>query len=178
MAQFQVPQFIETEPKIVGPLTLKQFGYIGVAGMLSFFLFFTLRMEIWIVLTVLMGLIACAFAFLKYNGRPFEVMFINAALYIWKPKMYLWQRKDAVAQLPSAPKMPNFAQQPTSKIKTLWLNMITKQPSGAPSIIKSATQNQTPATNPVVHPISRAAVGGGGPQILRDLTKRKQDQGY
>lgn len=178
MAQFQVPQFIETEPKIVGPLTIKQFGYIGVAGMLSFFLFFAVRMEIWVALTVLMGLIACTFAFLKYNGRPFEVMFVNAALYIWRPKMYLWQRKDAVAQLPSAPKMPNFTQQPTSKIKTLWLDMITKQPSGSQPIVPPPSPNQISPKGPIVHPLEKGAAGSGGTQLLRDLRRRKQDQGY
>lgn len=183
MAQFQVPQFIETEPKIVGPLTIKQFAYIGVAGMLSFFLFFTLRMEIWLVLTVVMGLIASAFAFLKFNGRPFEIMFINAALYIWKPKMYLWQRKDAVASLPSVPKMPPSTSSPTSKIRTLWLGMITKRPamSGALPIAPSAPSirgAQTPAPQPIVHPLEKGSVGSGGTQMLRDLRQRKRDQGY
>ena len=33
--QFQVPQFIETEDKVVGPLTLRQFMYIAGAGAAS-----------------------------------------------------------------------------------------------------------------------------------------------
>lgn len=176
MAQFQVPQFIETEPKIVGPLTLKQFGYIGVAGLLSFFLFFTLRLEIWLVITIIMGLIACAFAFLKFNGRPFEILFINAALYIWKPKLYLWQRKDAVAQLPEAPKMPNLTQKSTSKIRTLWLEMLTKKPPiGA---IPPAINPASAGSGPIVHPLEKGVVGSGGTQMLRDLRQRKRDQGY
>ena len=178
MAQFQVPQFIETEPKIVGPLTIKQFGYIGIAGMLSFFLFFTLRLEIWLVLTVIMGLIACAFAFLKYNGRPFEVLFINAALYIWKPKLYLWQRKDAVASLPSVPQIPTAPSSSTSKIKTLWLSMITRQPTGAPVNGVGPSPAPTPVKQPIVHPLEKGAVGSGGTQMLRDLRQRKRDQGY
>ncbi len=176
MAQFQVPQFIETEPKIVGPLTLKQFGYIGVAGLLSFFLFFSLRLEIWLIITIILGLIACAFAFLKYNGRPFEILFVNAALYIWRPKLYLWQRKDAVASMPEAPKMPDLTQKPASKIHTLWLGMLTKKPSGGAA---SPVTQQTPtAPNPIVHPIRQGETGAGGTQILRDIKQRKQDQGY
>ena len=47
--QFQVPQFIETEDKIVGPLTLRQFLYIGAAGLLSFLLFFVLKIWFWFI---------------------------------------------------------------------------------------------------------------------------------
>ena len=36
--QFKVPQFIDMEDKIVGPLTLKQFAYILGAGGFSFLL--------------------------------------------------------------------------------------------------------------------------------------------
>ena len=139
-------------------------------------------MEIWLVLTVIMGLIACSFAFLKFNGRPFEIMFINAALYIWKPKMYLWQRKDAVAVLPSAPRMPVTPSVTTSKIKTLWLGLLTKKPSGAPTPLQTPALppagGPAPSTQPIVHPLEKGAVGSGGTQMLRDLRQRKRDQGY
>lgn len=128
MAQFQVPQFIETEAKIVGPLTLKQFIYLAVAGLLLFFLFFTLRLEIWIFIAIFIGVFAAALAFLKYNGRPFEVLVINAAMYIWKPKLYLWQRPDVKAQMPTLPKIPPVTPPTRSKIKNLWLGLITKKP--------------------------------------------------
>ncbi|MEK7640893.1 MAG: PrgI family protein [Patescibacteria group bacterium] len=160
MSQFQVPQFIETEPKIVGPLTLKQFMYVGVAGLLSFFMFFTLRLELWLILTVIMGLIACAFAFLKYNGRPFEVFFMNAALYIWKPKLYLWQRKDAQPSMPGIPKMPRMQASPglpaTSKIRATWLSLVTKRAGPIPQIAPNpaqASQAVTPIQTPIVHEV-------------------------
>ena len=37
--QFQTPQFIETENKIIGPLTLKQFFYLAVGFGVSFTFF-------------------------------------------------------------------------------------------------------------------------------------------
>ncbi len=177
MAQFQVPQFIETEPKIVGPLTIKQFAYIGIAGLLSFFLFFTLRLEIWVVLTIIMGLIACAFAFLKFNGRPFEVLFVNAALYIWKPKLYLWQRKDAVASIPQAPKMPDLTQKSSSRIHALWLGMLTKKPPVQP-VIPAIPGGAPSSAGPVIRPLQTGEIGGGGSQKLRELKRRKSDYGY
>ncbi|MDP1718963.1 MAG: PrgI family protein [bacterium] len=182
MAQFQVPQFIDAEPKIVGPLTIKQFAYVGIAGMLSFMLFFFLKLAIWLPVTIVLGLIACTFAFLKYNGRPFIVLFINAALYIWKPKLYLWQRQDVAPTMPTAPTMPSIATPSTSKIRSLWLSMITRKSAielNRPiSPLATAPIGKPSGTTVVVHPIKTGAPGSGGNQLLRDLKKRKSDYGY
>jgi len=134
MAQFQIPQFIETEPKIVGPLTLRQFIYIGVAGLLIFMLFFVLKTFFWFIAAAFIGAITLAFAFGKYNGQRLTVVFKNALFYLWQPKLYLWQRKSIGAQLPTLPKMlPTPSETPGSKIRNLWLNLTTKRPSGPPS---------------------------------------------
>lgn len=182
MAQFQVPQFIDTEPKIVGPLTIKQFAYIGIAGMIGFFLFFFLKLAIWLPIVVVLGLIACAFAFLKYNGRPFASLFVNAALYIWRPKLYLWQRKDIAPTMPNAPTMPRMTPSSGSKIHSLWLAMIAQRPtikldrSVTPPLVMPTLKPSESAA--VVHPVTRGIEGAGGNQMLRDIKKRKRDYGY
>jgi hypothetical protein len=131
MAQFQVPQFIETESKIVGPMTLKQFLYIAAAGLLSFFLFFILKTFVWVIFTALIATIAVSFAFIKYNGRPLTTILMSALGYLWKPKLYLWQRKEAVI-MPKMPEIKMPASGPVSKVKSLWLNLITKKPPTKP----------------------------------------------
>ena len=131
MSQFQVPQFIETESKIIGPLTLRQFIYLGVAGMLRFFLFFVLKIFFWAVASILLGLAAAAFAFIKYNGRPLTTVLKSAFIYYWNPRLYLWKREDATAANPTI-QLPRTSQGPTSKLKDLWLNLITKKPPITP----------------------------------------------
>lgn len=98
MAQFQVPQFIEIEDKIVGPLTLKQFLYVAAAIFLASLLFFILELWLWIIFAAFFGFIASLFAFVKINGRPLEKIFFNAFRYYWKPRLYLWQRKRIEAK--------------------------------------------------------------------------------
>ena len=98
--QFQVPQFIETEDRIVGPLTIKQFLYIGAGSALCFLLFFYLNPVPWIILSMIIISVAVSFAFIQINGRPLSVAFISAASYYWKPKMYLWQRTPEKGKLP------------------------------------------------------------------------------
>ena len=124
--QFQVPQFIETEAKIIGPFTLKQFLYIAVAGILSFICFFLFKIVIWAILTALFGLAAIALAFLKYNGQPLPRIIGYALRYIWKPHFYLWRKIEeapALAKLPGVPAKRGTE----SLLRNLWLSLETSK---------------------------------------------------
>lgn len=131
--QFQVPQFIETEAKIVGPMTLKQFLYIAVAALISFFTFFALKTFAWIILTAIVATIAISLAFIKYNGRPLTTILKSVLDYAWRPKLYLWQQKQHTTNMARVLeiKIPS-SETPTSKIKSLWVGLITKKPPVTP----------------------------------------------
>lgn len=90
--QYQVPQFIELEDKIVGPLTLKQFGYIAGAGVLCFILFFTLKFGFALFLSVPIGALALALAFGKVKGVPMPRYLMAMIGFALKPQMYLWKK--------------------------------------------------------------------------------------
>ena len=94
MAQYQVPQFIEVEDKIFGPLTLKQFIYLAGGGGLCL-LFFTI-FPLW--LTVLLGLPVAAFsaalAFYQINGRPLINALEHGFSYFFGTKLYLWKQRS------------------------------------------------------------------------------------
>src|SRR3989304_2002754 len=128
MAQFQVPQFIETEDKIVGPLTIKQFLYLAAAGAISFLLFFVLNTYLWFIITAIIATLATALAFIKYNGRPLINMIFSGLKYLWNPRMYLWQRAEKKIEIPEVAKI---AVVPLSKepvrvpLKNLWLKLTT-----------------------------------------------------
>src|SRR5262245_46040802 len=89
--QYQVPQFIETEDKIVGPFTLRQFGYFVGAGAISFFLYFSLQTKLWVFVTVLLAGAAGALAFLKVNGRPLTATILSFISFYWQPRLYTWK---------------------------------------------------------------------------------------
>ena len=92
--QFQIPQFIEVENKIVGPLSLKQFLYLAAAGGISFILFFILATWLWVIITLILGSAAVSLAFVKYNGQPLHRIAWTALGFFWKPRLYLWQRRQ------------------------------------------------------------------------------------
>ena len=88
--QYQVPQFVDIEDKIIGPLTLKQFLYLAFAGALIFVFWFLFNFYFWLIASVPIAALASAFAFLKINDRPFVYFFLSFVRYFSKPKLYLF----------------------------------------------------------------------------------------
>src|ERR1700753_1601510 len=91
--QFQVPQFIEVEDKIFGPLTFKQFVYIlgGLGASYMAWRVLPLFIAGPVILAVAGG--AASLAFLEYNGRPFIVSVESAFYFFVHPKLYLWNNE-------------------------------------------------------------------------------------
>ncbi|MFA6519333.1 MAG: PrgI family protein [Candidatus Paceibacterota bacterium] len=89
--EYQVPQFIEVEDKIIGPLTLKQFIYLAGAAGLCIVFFAYLQIILAIFLSLPVVAFAVALAFYRLNGKPFiEVLeagfnyYVGAKLFLWK----------------------------------------------------------------------------------------------
>jgi hypothetical protein len=123
--QFQVPQFIDLQPKIVGPLTLRQFIYIAGAVIPIFILYFQLQFWLWLILASVLGLSAAALAFLKYNGQPLIKILTAAFNYFWQPRFYLWKRAEKPLALPELPKLPEQKIPKRDPLKDLFLKLTT-----------------------------------------------------
>ena len=91
--EFSIPQFIEKEAKIVGPLTFKQFGFLGLAVLVSVALFFLLPKTVFLVLSPVLVGGAAALAFYKKEGVPLPDLIIGFFSFMLKPKIYLWKNK-------------------------------------------------------------------------------------
>ena len=99
--EFQVPQFIEVEDKLFGPLTWKQFVYLVGGGGFCFILYSFLPLFIAIVLMLPVAAVTAALAFYKYNGKSFVQLAQAAIAYRLSQKLFLW-RKEEKAVTPSA----------------------------------------------------------------------------
>jgi len=99
--QFQVPQFIEVEDAIFGPLTFKQFVYI--AGGAGIALIAWRLLPFFIALPIMGAAVAlgAALAFVKYNDRPFIVMLEHAFYYLLNAKLYLWDNSRKARPKPT-----------------------------------------------------------------------------
>jgi hypothetical protein len=90
--QFQVPQFIDIEDKVIGPLTIKQFLYLLVAGIIIFILYKILNLFATIILSIPIIGIAIAIAFVKIGDQPFSNLIKNFFSFIRKPDFYVWKK--------------------------------------------------------------------------------------
>lgn len=90
--RFSVPQFIEIEDKIFGPLTFKQFAYV-IGGIGSAFVFYyTMPLFLAIMFIIPVCGLAFLFAFKPIHGRPFSVLFEAGFKYLMGGKLYLWRK--------------------------------------------------------------------------------------
>ena len=88
--QFQVPQFIEVEDKIFGPLTFKQFIYMGGGVGAAYILWRVLPIYLAAPLILAVGGLAAGLAFFQFNGRPFIIGLENGFFFLIHSKLYLW----------------------------------------------------------------------------------------
>jgi len=93
MKQYQVPQFITVEDKVIGPFTIKQFLYLGGGALLIVGLYTFFKIYIVVPLGIAIAALSAALAFLKINEQPFPTVFKNAALYFFKPRLYIWKQE-------------------------------------------------------------------------------------
>lgn len=100
MGQYKVPQDVEAEDKILGPLTLKQFIYtvIGVSYGLIMFTLFKGVPVIFILLGIPPTLLFLMLGLYRRQDQPFEAYFLALANYFGKSRKRVWE-KEPIAEV-------------------------------------------------------------------------------
>lgn len=93
MEQFVVPQFIDVEDKIFGPITTRQFIIILVTGLILFIAFKLADIALFIFLLAVLGGFALVLAFVKINGQPFHYFILNIIQTVRRPSRRLWNKQ-------------------------------------------------------------------------------------
>ncbi len=97
--QFVVPQFIETEDRIFGPITARQFIILMIMGLTDFALYKLLTFTMFLVFGIPIFTIGCTFAFARINGQAFHYFVLNLVQTFKKPKLRVWEKHYSDAQL-------------------------------------------------------------------------------
>ncbi|MHB8660966.1 MAG: PrgI family protein [Minisyncoccota bacterium] len=116
--EYQVPQFIEVEDKIVGPLTLKQFIYIAGGGGLCILFFVYLPFLLAILICIPIASLAAALAFYKVNGKPFVNVLEAGFNYYTRSKLFLWKHHEITAKDKSTAAAAAAREAATEALKT------------------------------------------------------------
>ena len=97
--RFQVPQFIEVEDKIFGPLSLKQFIYLAGGAGLSFVVYVFVKSLLLAFIPIgLIMTLSLLLAFYKVNSKSFVSVMEAAFKYYLGSKLYIWKKEDKPPQ--------------------------------------------------------------------------------
>jgi hypothetical protein len=92
MQQFTVPQFIDAEDKIIGPITTRQFIILLVMSGVIFLEYKLFDFSLFLATTLLTVGVFFTFAFSKINGRPFHYFLLNLIQSLFMPQLRLWNK--------------------------------------------------------------------------------------
>ena len=90
--RYQVPQFVDIEDKIIGPLTLRQFLMYLVAIMFLIPVYLASDLSLFITIALPILGIAAAFAHIKIGNKSLSETVINAINHTLHGQLYLWRR--------------------------------------------------------------------------------------
>ncbi|MBI3291147.1 PrgI family protein [Candidatus Falkowbacteria bacterium] len=117
MQQFVVPQFIDVEDKIIGPITVRQFIILLTGGGLCFVAYKLSDFALFVIETVIILLITFVIAFIKINGRPIHYFLLNLFETLRRPRLRVWQKLFSASELRGYSRIKEMKQPPQIKTK-------------------------------------------------------------
>ncbi|MFA4817769.1 MAG: PrgI family protein [Parcubacteria group bacterium] len=123
---FNIPQFIDKEDKIVGPLTAKQLGWSFGAGGVLIFLWAILDISAFIMASVPVIAIFGALAFYRPNNMSLIAFIFSSVRFFFRPKMYVWKRVPDVIKIQKKTRPAKTISRDTRIINNDRISEITK----------------------------------------------------
>ena len=124
---FTVPQFIDVEDKIIGPITVRQFiiclfalGVLVLAWKLCSF-------GVFVVVGLFDFVIFFPLAFIKINGRPFHYFILNIIQTAKKPNLRIWNHKNYLKDLLSEEETGGEESQKVTKRTAIKFHPVTSR---------------------------------------------------
>ncbi len=99
MPQFVVPQFIDVEDKILGPITTRQFAIIMVDALVMFIVYKILALAYAIITDVVFLTAGLVLAFVRVNGQPFHYFLLNVTQTWRRPRIRVWNKDLSDAEI-------------------------------------------------------------------------------
>lgn len=92
MQQFTVPQFIDVEDKIIGPLSVRQFIIMLVDFGLVFAAYKLFDFSLFLFSSIIIVVVGFVFAFIKINGAPFHYFLLNLLQTLKRNRLRVWNK--------------------------------------------------------------------------------------
>lgn len=123
--QFKIPQEINVEDKVVGPFTLRSFGFV-----FAFFVIMAVFVVIFtgvgisligsIIIGTIIGSPALVAGFVPYNGKPIYTYSGHFITYLFKPRKRVWKKYvEPVSLKPKKEEQVEIVEGPPQKASLL-----------------------------------------------------------
>jgi len=136
MPQYPIPQFIESEGKMIYFLTFRQFFILVGGGALCILLYYILPFFLFAILGVIIALLVAGIAFVKIDNASLVTIFLNFISFSMGTKSYTWKKKEVAypfkAKPPAEPEIKDVKPLPPmhmqkSKLKAVQQMVETKK---------------------------------------------------
>ena len=124
--QFKVPQNVQREDRIVGPLTLRQLIICGVGGGIAYTIYVALGKEYlwitWLPPVALVSLVTVLFAFVKPLDMDFSRFLVVYLQYALLPQKRFWVQSSAeivLSMYTSGPKQTKIEKKAEAKAEQM-----------------------------------------------------------
>ncbi|NQV12629.1 PrgI family protein [Candidatus Uhrbacteria bacterium] len=97
--QFVIPQFLDVESKIIGPITVRQFVVLMTAGLVIVIENRAFDFTLFLITAVPTFAIAIVISFLKVHGLPFHYFFLNFLQTFRRPSIRVWNKNKTDAEI-------------------------------------------------------------------------------
>jgi hypothetical protein len=129
--RYVVPQFIEVEDKIIGPLTVRQFLLLLVTTFVMFIEYKLTDFGLFLATGIPTFIIGGVFAFFRVNGQPFHFFVLNMVQTFRRPGKRVWDKEYTDAELneiirkpPPPPPQARIRKAPLAATKLTELSLV------------------------------------------------------
>lgn len=99
MQQFVIPQFIDNEDHVIGPITTRQFLILLGMGLAIFVTYKLLLFVPFLIATAIEAAMALTLAFYRPNGRPFHFFLLNLLQTFRRPNLRVWKKQATLQEI-------------------------------------------------------------------------------
>lgn len=104
--RYVVPQFIDVEDKIIGPLTVRQFFIMMGVTFVMFIEYKLSDFGLFLAVGIPTFVIGGIFAFFRVNGQPFHFFLLNLIQTFRRPGLRSWNKELTDSELLEIIRMP------------------------------------------------------------------------
>jgi len=91
--QYVIPQFIDVEARVIGPVTVRQFITIIAGLFVSAIEYKLFDVSLFVLAAVVNFILVGALGFLKVNGAPFHIYLLNMIASLKRPAVRVWRKE-------------------------------------------------------------------------------------